>query len=109
MCRRQNRTKTRSGSYPVLGLKPSSHQTRLLSGAVLPAELLTHRYGYNPRFRLLGLALPTPQVRFLLTTNYQKLKASPPGEGESLFKNNISYLLRIYPCITDNPLSEGSG
>ena len=81
MCRRQYRTKncphavpTRSRSYPVpgavLGLKPSSHRTRLLSSAVLPAELLTHRYGYNPRFRLLGLALPTPQVRYLLTTNH---------------------------------------
>ena len=64
MCRRQNRTKncphavpTRSRSYPVpgavLGLKPSSHRTRLLSSAVPPAELLTRRYRYNPRFRLL--------------------------------------------------------
>ncbi len=70
MCRRQNRTKTRSRSYPVLGLKPSPHRTRLLSSAVLPAELLTHRYGYNPRIRLLGLAPPTPQVRYSLTTNY---------------------------------------
>jgi hypothetical protein len=105
---------TRSRSYPVpgsvLGLKLSSHRICPLSRAVLQSELLTCRYGYNPRIRLLRLARLTPQVRIFLTTNYQKLKASPPGEGESLFKE-IIYLIysESYPCITDNPLSEGSG